>query len=1044
MSTRSIYILALLLLGTSLRLTAQNGVWTWMRGSQTPNILGTFGTQGVSSPANDPGSGYQAAEWTDQNGNFWLFGGIESNFASYHSALWRYTPANNEWTWMKGPSTQSAAGVYGVQGIPSPANYPGGRGYGARTWTGINGELWLYGGFGYDALGNQTSLNDLWKYDITTNEWTWMNGPQTGGSLGNFGIQGVPSPANLPPPCTESTVTWVDAAGNLWMFGGVDLSTPGTDDVWKYDISANVWTWMSGQSSGQVLANYGTLGVPSPTNTPGGRYAYGHWQDQQGNFWMFGGFDPAANLLADMWRYNPNTGIWTWMAGSNVSASAPTIGNTFTTQCTPGGHPDGVYENRACWTDPCGRFWGMGSEFNYLWFFDPNTLQFTWVTGSLAQQPPPVYGTQTIPSPTNVPAPVIGANGFVDNSGNLWLYGGYASLIGELNVLWKYQIDSLCSPQDFEFNVPIITPVSTCSGTPVVFSPQSEANYSYFWDFGDTSLTTDTSSLANPSWVYNQPGTYIYTLIVKSDYLCGPGSDTITGTITIYQQPTVNLGSDSIFCSAISGVLLDAGNPGATYLWSTGDTTQTISAVNSGTYSVMVTTDTTGNCIGRDTIVYSLSSQITLGPDTAICSGASIILDPGITQQQYLWNTGDTTQTISASAAGQYIVQVINSNCTITDTLVISTIPLPTVNLGNDTTLCSQPFSLLLDAGNPGAAYLWSTGATTQLITASAAGTYSVTVADAQCSTTDSITISVQTVPQPVITGDTAICAGQTLLLDPGVTAQQFIWNTGDTTSTLLVSTAGFYSVQVINQPCTLSASMNLTVNPLPVVALGADTTLCPGQLLTLDAQNAGANYNWNTGASSQSISVSDAGTYAVTVTAQSCVSADTINVSSTQNIEFNETVSLCGSPGGVVLDAGNPGASYLWSTGETSQTITIQQAGTYWVSINAAPCILSDTIEVTGSIGEANVYIPNSFTPNGDGLNDRFSGVGEDFTSFHLVIFNRWGEKIFETRDQSGWDGNYVGQRAESEVYVYLLSYTSTCTGGKVVDRRGAVTLIR
>ncbi|MGL5892579.1 MAG: T9SS type B sorting domain-containing protein, partial [Bacteroidia bacterium] len=278
----------------------------------------------------------------------------------------------------------------------------------------------------------------------------------------------------------------------------------------------------------------------------------------------------------------------------------------------------------------------------------------------------------------------------------------------------------------------------------------------------------------------------------------------------------------------------------------------------------------------------------------------------------------------------------------------------------------------------------------------------------------------------------------------PGVTAQQYLWNTGDTTSTLLVSAAGLYTVQVINQPCTLSSSMNLTVTPLPAVSLGSDTILCPGDVLTLDAQNAGANYNWNTGASSQSILVSAAGTYSVTVTDQNCSAADTVNISITQNIEFDETVSLCGSPGGVVLDAGNPGASYLWSTGETSQTISIQQAGTYWVSINAAPCVLGDTIEVTGSIGEANVFVPNSFTPNGDGLNDRFTGIGEDFTSFHLVIFNRWGELIFETRDQSGWDGFYQNERAKGDVYVYLLSYASTCTGGKFVDLRGHVTLIR
>jgi gliding motility-associated-like protein len=1035
------YIWVLLIWLFGINLTAQNGVWTWMKGSQTPTLPAVYGTQGVSSPTNDIHSVYEAGEWTDLNGNFWIFGGVESVSLGYYSSLWRYTPSNNEWTWMKGPSTTNAAGVYGIQGVPSPANYPGARSL-ARTWTDNNGNLWLFGGNGYDVNGNLNVLNDLWKYDIATNEWTWMSGSQTGNPAPNFGIQGVPSPSNIPAPSVETVATWIDAAGNLWMFGGLNALTLSTDDMWKYDVSTNIWTWMSGQSSGQVFPNYGLLGVPSPSNTPGGRYIYGHWQDQQGNFWMFGGVDATTNAAADMWMYNPNTLIWTWMAGSNVSLP-PASNNTFTTQCIAGGYPDGIFENRACWTDPCGRFWGMGTDFNYLWFFDPATLQFTWVTGSLIPQPSPVYGTQTVPAPGNVPAPVMGGNGFVDNAGDLWLFGGFNSFIGELNQVWRYQIDPNCSPQNFQINFPIVTPTSACAGSPVNFSPLAENNYDYFWDFGDTTLSTDTSSQINATWTYNQAGTYTYTLIVTNNYACGPGEDTLTGTITIYPEPTVNLGSDSILCNVINSVQLDAGNPGENYLWNTGATSQTITTTLPGTYYVTVTTDPAGNCSASDTIVFTQASQITLGPDTTICAGTSVMLDPGITLQQYLWNTGDTTQAIMATTGGVYTVQIITAACTLSTSLTLTVQPLPVVNLGNDTTLCGT-VNLLLDAGNPGTTFLWSTGATSQTITANAAGSYSVLVSDSLCSNQDSIVISLQTVPAPSIGGDTSICAGQTLLLDPGISAQQFIWNTGDTTSTLLVSTSGFYSVQVINTPCTLTTSMNLTVTPLPVVALGADTTLCPGTQLVLDAQNAGANYNWSTGATAQSIAVTDAGTYAVTITSQNCNGADTINISIAQNIDFDETVSLCGSPGGILLDAGNPGATYLWSTGQTTQTISIQQAGTYWVSINAAPCILSDTIQVTGSIGEANVYIPNSFTPNGDGLNDRFSGIGEDFTSFHLVIFNRWGELIFETRDQSGWDGNYVGQRTESEVYVYLLSYTSTCTGGKVVERRGAVTLIR
>lgn len=898
------YRFLLLLFLVSNVLTAQNGTWTWMKGTAVTSPIPNFGIQGVSSPTNEPPGVYEAAEWTDLNGNFWIFGGIDFATGAYQNALWRYVPATNEWTWMNGPLVANSIPVYGVQGVPSPNNYPGGRCFAPRSWTDANGDLWLMGGGGIDATGNAVVLNDLWRYHIATNQWTWMNGPQIGGGLPNYGIQGVMAPTNLPPAVQESAASWIDTNGDLWLFSGVDALSGASDDMWRYSIGTNMWTWMSGQSSGIVVPNHGTLQVPSPTNTPGTRWNYSHWTDSQGRFWMFGALDYPGAAYADMWMYDSTTLLWTWMAGPNI----PLTTNTFTTACVPGGYPDPAVENRVCWTDQCGRFWSMGTDFNYLWFFDPITLQFTYVTGSNIQPTPVNLGTQGISASTNYPMSVGGGNGFVSSNGDLWFFGGSdlsGLLGGTINLLWRYQIDPVCPGTSINAQFSASPSTSGCSPFTLQFNPSSTNYNTYQWDFGDTASIADTSNLVSPAWTFTQPGTYTVTLIAAGNSSCGPGIDTVTTTITVYPQPAVNL--------------------------------------------------------------------------------------------------------------------------------------------GNDTTLCNLPAAVLLDAGNPGATYQWNTGATSQTITASAAGTYSVTVTSGPnglCSAQDSIVISLAT--QPVITGDTTICAGQTLLLDPGITAQQFIWNTGDTTSALLVSATGFYSVQVINQPCTLSASMNLTVTPLPVVALGNDTTLCPGQLLTLNAQNAGANYNWNTGANSQSILVSDAGTYAVTVTSQNCVSADTINVNITQNIDFNETVSLCGSPGGVVLDAGNPGASYLWSTGETTQTISIQQAGTYWVSINAAPCILSDTIEVTGSIGEGNVYIPNSFTPNGDGLNDRFSGVGEDFTSFHLVIFNRWGELIFETRDPNGWDGNYEGQRAESEVYVYVLSYTSACTGGKVVDRRGAVTLIR
>jgi surface-anchored protein len=726
LSIRSVCFLVLLLLGTSLRLAAQNGVWTWIAGTNIPNQPPVFGTQTIQAPANLPPSTYGPSSWTDLNGNFWVFGGLDNaSSTSYWGNLWKYDQTTGQWAWMKGPTIGDNPGIYGVLGVPSPLNEPGARSFGSSTWTDNAGNLWLFGGNGFDVNGIFGELNDLWKYDINTNEWTWMGGSSSVYGVGSFGTIQVPSPTNMPSYRSECLANWKDGAGNFWMFGGTYY-----DDMWRFDPLTNIWTWMAGSNVVGALPVYGTQGLSSPANTPGQRWTYAHWTDQQGKFWLFGGLLNSIQVIGDMWKFDPVTLEWTWMAGSNL----PNAANTFTQQCIPGGYPDATYEGRSFWTDDCGRFWnahgaGNTEAENHIWVFDPVTNQFTWISGVLTPASAGNFGTLNVPSPSNYPLPLLGTASFKDLNGNLCFFGGFdASTAFGYNTIWRYQIDPVCPGTNVTAQFTNTSGLAGCTPFSTQFTPAVNTYINYAWDFGDTSSIADTSSLVSPTWTFTQPGTYTVTLIATGNSSCGSGTDTVTSTITVYPQPVVNLGNDTTLCNSPVAVLLDAGNPGATYLWSTGATSQTITAPAAGTYSVTVTSDPNGLCSAQDSIVISLAAQ-------------------------------------------------------------------------------------------------------------------------------------------PVISGDTTICAGQTLLLDPGITAQQFIWNTGDNTSTLLVSATGFYSVQVINQPCTLSASMNLTVNPLPVVALGNDTTLCPGDVLTLDAQNAGANYNWNTGANSQSIVVSDAGTYAVTVT---------------------------------------------------------------------------------------------------------------------------------------------------------------------------------
>jgi hypothetical protein len=424
---------------------AQMGEWTWMNGTDSVNSHGHYGTQGVFDSLNYPPAAYEACEWTDLNGNFWLFGGSNA-----YCDLWEFKPSINQWAWIKGPGIHDQYGIYGIQGVPSDTNNPGTRCYGITTWVDLSGNLWLFGGGGY-ALNSEGALNDLWKYNIATNEWTWMAGPDTADGYGSYGTILVSSPSNNPPPRSENNASWVDSIGNLWFFGGDGNRGAGNSynsDLWKYDVSINQWTWMKGPNTGNQPGVYGIKGIPDSANNPGGRWCYAKWKDSNGDFWLFGGSDTSGGRN-DLWRYNLITNEWTWMSGQNFPNDTGTSG----TQCIANSMntPSARIENRSCWTKACDNFINFGGvgptlgdeNMNDLWNYNVSSNQWTWMSGSVTSSTGH-YGSKTISSPNNLPPGRRGSVGWSDNSGNLWLWGGSGDLGAFYNDMWRFVPDSTC------------------------------------------------------------------------------------------------------------------------------------------------------------------------------------------------------------------------------------------------------------------------------------------------------------------------------------------------------------------------------------------------------------------------------------------------------------------------------------------------------------------------------------------------------------------------------------------------------------------------
>jgi len=284
------------------------GQWTWMGGSNLPNQPGTYGTLGTAAPGNVPGVRGNAVTWTDSSGDVWLFGGkgMDSTGTAYGflNDLWKYSAG--QWTWMGGSNLINQPGIYGTQGTASPSNVPGARFY-AASWADASGNLWLFGGDGYDSTGNIGVLNDLWKY--SAGQWTWMGGSTLVSQKGTYGTLGTAAAGNIP-GARYAAFSWTDVAGNFWLFGGSGYDSTGTNlnnlnDLWKY--SAGQWTWVAGSNVANQSGVYGTQGTAASSNVPGARYYGASWSDKSGNLFLFGGYgnDSAGTTgaLNDLWKY---------------------------------------------------------------------------------------------------------------------------------------------------------------------------------------------------------------------------------------------------------------------------------------------------------------------------------------------------------------------------------------------------------------------------------------------------------------------------------------------------------------------------------------------------------------------------------------------------------------------------------------------------------------------------------------------------------------------------------------------------------------------
>jgi N-acetylneuraminic acid mutarotase len=427
--------------------------WTWMAGSQSANPLADFGAQGYELIWNTPGGREGHSGWIDRQGYFWIFGGYGKEVdvrAGYLNDVWRFNTNTGLWAWITGSYNINTWGIYNVQGQSGFHDTAGAR-VGQTIAQDGDGVVWMFGGRGYDEKGNFGLLNDLWKYNPSTNEWVWMAG-EFGKSSSVFNFP-IPNPA-----ARASPGAWIDSLGNFWLMGGTDNLGHDWSDIWVYDLALTAgvhpgtWTWENGYEGTNSAVFSG------PDAIPGARDGHSGFADPTtGNFYVFGGagYDAQDNrgLLNDLWMFRPDSNTWTLESGDQIINSPGRIGPLIIPGLIGPGNQPGARTSQSAWMNASQQaiyvFGGNGIDSNGktgdlsdIWTYDPVTKKWTWVGGSDTAYTPLNYGSPGKAASTNSPGGREYSSIWMDAGGNLWLFGGFATGIGYFDDLWKFSPSS--------------------------------------------------------------------------------------------------------------------------------------------------------------------------------------------------------------------------------------------------------------------------------------------------------------------------------------------------------------------------------------------------------------------------------------------------------------------------------------------------------------------------------------------------------------------------------------------------------------------------
>ena len=622
-----------------------------------------------------------------------------------------------------------------------------------------------------------------------------------------------------------------------------------------------------------------------------------------------------------------------------------------------------------------------------------------------------------------------------------------------------------------------------CEGTNITLnaSPSGLSNYVFM----DGSNIIGTS--ANGILTINTLAQGLHSITCSATNGSGQtvSSNTLSLSITAGLNVTINISGSTTLCPGQSVTL--SSSVAGTYLWSNGATTASINVSNAATYTLTVSNGSGCSGVAAPVQVTNLQAPlatITSSSALPVCSGDSLMLTAG-NGANFQWSNGASSQITYATAPGNYTVMVTNGAGCSAISLPVTVAFFPSTNSSISPTgniVIVQGANAVLTA-NSGNSYLWSTGSTSQAITVTTAGNYTVTVTDANGCKSAPATSQVSLLSSANLVtanGPTSFCNGDSVKLSSAfINGNQWFKNgvsiAGATSQHYMAKASGYY--HVLYTPTSgipvNSDSIQVIIRTVPNQIAATGDTVCQGEVAMISAPAvSGLTYQWYTAATGGTIAgtglnfttsaVQQTTTYYVTaVNSFGCESDQrtAVTVITYQVPEANFTATNPAPVNGgfevQFTNAASSASSYYWDFGDPSSNDNNSsdpdpmhlyvQPGDYTVTLitsSAEGC--TDTIsKILTVVLNNHLFVPTGFTPNNDGNNDIFRVRGNNISHSEMHIYNQWGQQIwFSLKETTGWDGKMNGETVPNGTYAYMIRVTFD--NGTTELLRGNISVIR